>query len=154
MKVLTTYACGRLEDLVYLRIHLDVEISLLGHLLGALLQLLVHPVFEIIADQGINDVGNVPSVETIDLSRLLRQRLGHFRVLPGPAQHIGLSQPCEEGDVDMVNIFAHYQSSGATNYVPQMEDRHRLVSVQVRADLGGKEAEAFRLTRKALTELR
>ena len=108
MKVLTTYACGRLEDLIDLWIHLDVEVSLLGHLLGALLQLLVHPVFEIVTDQGVNDVGNVPSVETIDLSRLLRQCLGHLRILFGPAQHISLSQPCEEGDVDMVNIFAHY----------------------------------------------
>lgn len=52
-----------------------------------------------------------------------------------------------------MNVFAHNQPSGATDDVPQVKDRHRLVGVQVGANLGGEEAEALSFWRKALWEL-
>ena len=110
---------------------------------GTFFQLLVYPVLEIVTHNCVNDVGDVPSVEILDLSRLLWQRLSNLWILPGPVQHIGLRQPCKEGDVNVVNVFAHNQPSGATDDVPQVKDRHRLVGVQVGANLGGEEAEAL-----------
>ena len=78
---LTTDACGGFKDLVYFRVHLNIEIPIHGQPLGSLLHLLLYPKLEVLAGNRIYDVGDVSSMEVLDLGLLLWQCSCHLRIL-------------------------------------------------------------------------
>ena len=69
-KGLTTNGGGRLEDLVYLRIHCDVHLALFSELLSSLLQLPVDPICKVVSNDGVDHISNVATMKIFDLSLL------------------------------------------------------------------------------------
>ena len=71
MSQLTADAGGGLEDLVDLRIHGNVHIPFLRELTSPLLHPLINPVCEVSSGHGVDHIGDVASMEILNLRLLL-----------------------------------------------------------------------------------
>ena len=69
-------------------VHLYVQLPILLQLSSPFLQLLFNPVFKWLSTNREDQVGDVLSVQILDLLFLHRQGLIHLRVLLRPLQHL------------------------------------------------------------------
>ena len=77
----TANGVGLLEDLCHLHVHLDHDVLLDGHLLVSHVDLVLHPLRELVLEDARNDVSNICLGRLGQFDGRLRQVLVHLRVV-------------------------------------------------------------------------
>ena len=126
-----------LEPCEDLRVHVDSEVLLLDELLVPLGDLLVDPVLERLADDGVDEVGDVGPGQLLHLSRLHGQRLLYCWVALGVMEHGSRAESLEVRHLDGLHLRRLDGSPPAGSQVSQVEDGHRLVAGQEDAAVEG-----------------
>ena len=96
---------GLLEDLRHLRVHLDHDVLLDGHLLVSHIDLILHPLRELVLKDTRNDVSNICFGRLGQFDGRLRQVLVHLRVVlvqegPDVLDREALVPICQKGKHD------------------------------------------------------
>ena len=123
-----------MEDLGNLRVHRDHVVALYGNLLVPLVHLVVDPVLELLAHDGVDHVRKVGPAQLGDLLAG-RQCSFHISVVLGELEDVLDGQPLELRDVDDLHVVAVDDALHAHGQVSQVPDGDGLVGGQVRAHL-------------------
>jgi hypothetical protein len=119
---------------------MDVEITLLRQPPAALCEYLVDPDLKRLADQRVDQVGDVLPMKHLNLILHDRKCLIHFGILPSPRQQVHSTEMFELWDVNMFHISTLHQLPLPGHDISQVPDCHRLVAVQEGSHLLSKEA--------------
>ena len=141
------------EDPCDLRVHMNVEIALLCQPSAALFEYLIDPVLKGLADQRVDQIGDILPMQHLNLILHDRKCLINFAILSSPHQQIYSTEMFELWDVNMFHISTLHQLPLPRHDVSKVPDRHGLVAVQEGSHLLSQEAINLRLALGHRSEL-
>lgn len=125
-KVLTAYGLARVELVCYLFVHQD-GVHLVTSLCMPIVDSLLDPLLEGLADEGVDDVCHICSWQLLPFSQYHGKTLHHLRVDGGVAKQRIYRQAFEMRHRYHLDVRLLDSASFAGGQIGHVVDRHRLV---------------------------